>query len=162
LADSARFCSGFELMNPTRKPAVWSMPSRSSSSSGLSSWDAERAHPQDALRTFGDGAATEGAFEVVDDSFCAHRRAGRSPLGRSLRESVLRLARENPHCGCKRIARELRGFGIGVSAVGAQAAARRRSAAGTEANALLVAMLSHRDAKFSHISEGCFGAKASR
>lgn len=46
----------------------------------------------------------------------AHRRAGRSPLGRSLRDSVLRLARENPHWGYKRIAGELKGLGIGVSA----------------------------------------------
>jgi putative transposase len=46
----------------------------------------------------------------------AHRKPGRPPLERSLRELVLRLARENPHWGYKRIVGELKGVGIGVSA----------------------------------------------
>jgi putative transposase len=45
----------------------------------------------------------------------SHRKAGRPPLGRSLRELILRLARENPHWGYKRIVGELKGLGIGVS-----------------------------------------------
>jgi len=46
----------------------------------------------------------------------AHRKVGRPPLERSLRELILRLARENPHWGYKRIVGELRGLGISVSA----------------------------------------------
>jgi hypothetical protein len=46
----------------------------------------------------------------------AHRNAGRPPLARSLRELVLRLARENPHWGYKRIVGELKGLGVSVSA----------------------------------------------
>jgi putative transposase len=45
-----------------------------------------------------------------------HRRPGRPPLERSLRERILRLARENPHWGYKRIVGELKGLGIAVSA----------------------------------------------
>jgi putative transposase len=46
----------------------------------------------------------------------AQRKAGRPPLGRSLRGLILRLARENPHWGYKRIVGELKAVGISVSA----------------------------------------------
>jgi putative transposase len=46
----------------------------------------------------------------------AHQRPGRPPLERSLRELILRLARENPHWGYKRIVGELKGVGVSVSA----------------------------------------------
>ena len=46
----------------------------------------------------------------------SHRRPGRPPLERSLRELILRLARENPHWGYKRIVGELKGVGVTVSA----------------------------------------------
>jgi putative transposase len=45
-----------------------------------------------------------------------HRKVGRPSLERSLREPILRLARENPHWGYKRIVGELKAVGISVSA----------------------------------------------
>jgi putative transposase len=44
------------------------------------------------------------------------RRVGRPPIGGELRELVLRLARENPRWGYQRIAGELRGLSLTVSA----------------------------------------------
>jgi putative transposase len=46
----------------------------------------------------------------------AHRRPGRPPLERLLRELILRLADENPHWGYKRIVGEIKGLAIAVSA----------------------------------------------
>ncbi len=46
----------------------------------------------------------------------AHRKAGRPPLERSLRELILPLARENPHWGYKRVVGELKAVGGSVSA----------------------------------------------
>jgi len=46
----------------------------------------------------------------------AHRKAGRPPLERSLRELIRRLARENAHWGYKRIVGELKTAGVSVSA----------------------------------------------
>jgi hypothetical protein len=45
-----------------------------------------------------------------------HKRRGRPPLERQARELVLPLAREDPNWGYQRIAGELRGLGINVSA----------------------------------------------
>src|SRR6266498_5649590 len=71
----------------------------------------------------------------------AHRKAGRPPLERSFREVILRLARENPHWGYKRIAGELEAVGVSVSGPRAQSAARSGSSTGARTNAVLVASL---------------------
>jgi hypothetical protein len=59
------------------------------------------------------------------------RQAGRPPLECSLRERILRLARENPSWGYKRIVAELKAVGVIVSATSARKAeavfGRRRS-----------------------------------
>ncbi|MGI8706744.1 MAG: helix-turn-helix domain-containing protein [Actinomycetota bacterium] len=56
----------------------------------------------------------------------AKRRTGRPPLASDVSELVLRLAKENPRWGYKRIQGELKSLGIDVSATAIRVLLRRR------------------------------------
>jgi hypothetical protein len=65
------------------------------------------------------GSASVGPVlirRVVRPSRSRPGRRGRPPIGGQIRALVLRLARENPRWGYQRIAGELRGVGLAVSA----------------------------------------------
>ena len=53
------------------------------------------------------------------------RRPGRKPVSREVRELILRIARENPRWGYKRIVGELKGLGVAVSATSVRNVLRR-------------------------------------
>jgi putative transposase len=68
-----------------------------------------------------------------------HRKSGRPPLERSLRELILRLARENPQWGYKRIVGELNAVGVSVSATSVRKVLLEMFPAGARARTLVVA-----------------------
>jgi putative transposase len=71
-------------------------------------WDAFLVRPETLLRWHRRLVARRWTYP--------HRRPGRPPIGREVRELVLRLARENTSWGYLRIVGELRKLGIDVSA----------------------------------------------
>ena len=72
------------------------------------SWNAFLVRPETLLRWHRRLVARRWTYP--------HRRPGRPPIGREVRELILRLARENPSWGYVRIVGELRKLGIALSA----------------------------------------------
>ena len=72
------------------------------------SWSAFPVRPETLLRWHRRLVARRWTFP--------HRRPGRPPIEREVRELILRLARENTSWGSARIVGELRKLGINVSA----------------------------------------------
>jgi putative transposase len=72
------------------------------------SWNAFLVRPETLLRWHRRLVARRWTFP--------HRQPGRPPIGREVRELILRLARENPSWGYLRIVGELRKLGIAISA----------------------------------------------
>jgi hypothetical protein len=71
------------------------------------SWNAFLVRPETLLRWHRRMVARRWTY--------GHRRPGRPPIGREVRQLVLRLARENPSWGYLRIVGELRKLGVAVS-----------------------------------------------
>src|SRR5262249_12161922 len=76
------------------------------------SWNAFSVRPETLLRLHRRLVARRSTYP--------HRGPGRPPLGREVRELVVRLARENPSWGYMRIVGELRKLGVAVSASSAR------------------------------------------
>jgi putative transposase len=72
------------------------------------SWNAFSVRPETLLRWHRRMIARRWTYP--------HRRPGRPPISREVRELVLRLARENPSWGYLRIVGELRKLGVALSA----------------------------------------------
>src|SRR5438105_111097 len=79
---------------------------------------ASRLMPRERWRSFVVTPATLRRWHrrFVTKRWTYARRAGRPPMGREIRELVVRLARDNPRWGYQRIVGELKGLGVAVSA----------------------------------------------
>jgi putative transposase len=99
------------LRRTTRRPAITAVDRVFLSA-------ASRALPRVQWRSFFVTPATLLRWHrrLVAKRWTYARPVGRPPMRREIRELVLRLARENPRWGYPRIAGELKGLGIAVSA----------------------------------------------
>jgi putative transposase len=96
-----------QLARPELRPADRVFLAASSRLLPRSSWRSFMVTPTTLLRWH---------RRLVSRRWTYPARRGRPPIGREIRELVLRLARENRRWGYERIAGELNGLGLGVSA----------------------------------------------
>jgi putative transposase len=93
---------------PQRRPVDRALLAALSRSLPRRAWTSFRVKPETLLAWHRQLVARRWTY--------AHKKSGRPPLEQSLRTLILRLARENQHWGYRRIAGELKGLGVAVSA----------------------------------------------
>jgi hypothetical protein len=96
-----------QVGRPHLRPSDWILLAAASRLLPRSRWSSFLVTPATLLRWHRRFVARRWTFAG---------RAGRPPVGDEIRELVLRLARENPRWGYQRIAGEINGLGLTVSA----------------------------------------------
>jgi putative transposase len=121
LCDRSRDCKDLEIVVLRRQLAILRRQTRRPLMTPVDRLflaAASRLLPRERWRSFIVTPATLLRWHrrLVAKRWTYPRPAGRPPMQREIRELVLRLARENPRWGYRRIVGELKGLGMPVSA----------------------------------------------